>query len=404
MNKPDVLSRRTFLKLGAGSALGAAGAASQSAHAERFTPGNEMRYRTLGSRTGLRVSEVGFGGYSINDPSVVHYAIDRGINYIDTAWDYRGGRSEEVLGKALAGKRDKVILTSKWHPWAKTKKSEMLEMLDTSLKRLRTDYLDCLLVHQVGKASGGESIERLENPELYEAYETAKKQGKVRFTGVSGHDGDLMDVMNWVIDKDYFDVILMRYNFLRYPEQDALIERAHAKGIGIIAMKTLTGAKGEDDPKLYRKGGASYKQAALKWVLSNEKLSNLIITISNTAQVDEYSAASGSHFAKVDSELLEYYAKTYGDEVCTMCNACEPHCPCDLPIANLLRSYMYFANYHQEDRGRLAYTQQMPQAKANICLSCSAPCEAHCPSGVKIRRELAKAERSLRLPAGVALS
>ena len=392
------LSRRTFLKLGGASAATAAVHSKEgnSAQAAKWQEGSEMRFRELGSRSKLKVSEIGFGGYSINDPEVVRYAIDRGINYIDTAWDYRNGKSEEIIGKGLRGLRGKVVLTTKWHPWAETTKKEMMEMLNTSLRRLQTDYVDCLLVHQVGMASGGQSIERLENDELYEAYELAKKQGKVRFTGVSGHDGDLMEVMNWVIDKGYFDVILMRYNFLRYPEQEKLIERAKAAGIGVTAMKTLTGAKGQNDPKLYRRQGASFKQAALKWVLNNPSVSNLIITMSNRAQVDEYAAASGASFAKADQQVLDYYAQRYGDQVCTMCNKCEPHCPYGLPVANILRYYMYYEDYGEQERGMRAYAALPNAAKADACLNCAAPCEAHCPSKVQIKRELLKADKALR--------
>ncbi len=393
----DPVSRRDFLKLGGAGALATTlvGPRSDTAQAATWVPGVDMQYRELGSRTKLKVSEIGFGGFGVNDPDVIRYAVDRGINYIDTAWDYRKGKSEEAIGKGLKGIRDKVVLTTKWHPWSRTSKKEMMEMLNTSLRRLQTDYVDCLLVHQVGKASGGESIARLENQELYEAYELAKKQGKVRFTGVSGHDGDLMEVMNWVVTKGYFDVILMRYNFLRYPEQEKLIERAKQAGIGVIAMKTLTGAKGQGDPKLYRKQGASFKQAALKWVLSNSNVSNLIISISSKGQVDEYASASGAKFAKADQEVIDYYVKTYGDQICTMCNECEPHCPYEVPVANILRYYMYFEDYHEEERGLRAYAALPRQVRGDACINCAAPCESKCRSGVEIKRELLKAHKAL---------
>ena len=203
MTIKDKFSRRDFIKAGTAGVIAASieGINPQDVQAAKWKSGTEMRYRTLGSRTGLKVSEIGFGGYAVDDPEIIHYALDRGINYIDTAWDYRGGKSEETIGKALKGKRDKVVLTTKWHPWSDTSKRQMMDMIDTSLRRLQTDYVDCLLVHQVGKASGGESIERLVNPDLYEAYEQAKRQGKVRFTGVSAHDGDLIEVMDWVIKR-----------------------------------------------------------------------------------------------------------------------------------------------------------------------------------------------------------
>ncbi len=393
------LSRREFLKSGlAGLAVTPLMAAETEVDAgRRFQTSTEMQYRILGKRTNLKVSEIGFGGYAINDPEVIHYASDRGINYIDTAWCYRDGASEENIGKAMKKLRNKFVLTTKWHPWGKTTKKEMMEMINTSLKRLQTDYVDCLLVHQVGQASGGESLERLQNPELYEAYEQAKKEGKVRFSGVSGHDGDLMEIMNWVIDKGFFDVILMRYSFMQYQEQKALIQRAYEKGIGVVAMKVLSGAKGEDDPKLYQRDGASFKQAAIKWVLSNPHVSNLIITINSKNQVDEYAPVSGSRFGARDREILDYYARVYRNEICTFCNACEPSCPHHLAVADILRFYMYAENYHLPEQGQLAYASLPVERRADHCIDCSAPCMDDCPSGVNIKREMKKAYDKLSI-------
>lgn len=256
-------------------------------------PNVRMQYRPLGD-TGLVASEIGFGGYPVRDHRVVEYAIDRGINYIDTAWDYTGGVSEETIGKAMSSRRDEVVLTTKWHPWSKTSAEEMLEQLNTSLTRLKTDHVDFLLVHQVGKNSGGdhEGIERLQNPELFKAMDIARRQGKVRYFGCSGHDPDLMQIMNYALDLPDIKLILCRYNFSAYPEQPELFHRAREKGIATIAMKTLAGARVAGiQPDSEQ--GQTFKQGALKWVLKNNDLSNLIISISSKEQVDEYVLASG---------------------------------------------------------------------------------------------------------------
>src|SRR5437773_51470 len=144
-------TRRAFLKQAtlatgavAATALGTAAAAATgtAAHAPAPTPGTPsgstgaMRHRTLG-RTGLSVSEIGFGGYPIDDPQIVPYALDHGINYIDTAHCYRGGRSEEIIGAALKGRRQDVVLTTKWCPHHVGKpatKRVFLASLDDSLR------------------------------------------------------------------------------------------------------------------------------------------------------------------------------------------------------------------------------------------------------------------------------
>lgn len=262
-----------------------------------------MRYRTLG-RTGLQVSEIGFGGYPVSDPNVVDYALDMGMNYIDTSDCYREGKSEETIGQVMKKRRKDAVLTTKFDAFSTTTKEQMLEWIDASLQRLQTDYIDCLLVHQIGRASGGESVERLQNPALFEAFQTAKARGKVGWLGCSGHDLDLMDVMNYALAVPEISVILCRYNFAVYPAQPELFRKAKASGVGTIAMKTLAGAR-DADLRTFKDKGTTFKQAALKWVLSNPDVSNLIISISSRDQVDEYVRASGQGISPDESAFLK---------------------------------------------------------------------------------------------------
>ena len=332
----DRLTRRDLLR-GAAVVGGAAALAGFALQAAPAAAPAGTRYRKLG-RTGLSVSEIGFGGLPLNDPEVLVYALDRGINYVDTSHCYRRGGSESAIGKALKGRRERFVVTTKWcphHSGQPAKKEVFLAQLDESLRRLGTDYVDIVLNHEVGRNSDGRGVARLKDEEMLAAFATAKQAGKVRFLGASGHDGDLMEVMGHAVDCGNFDVILCRYSFLDYPDQQRLIARAHAQGVGFIAMKTLAGAKGAD-LRSYRGGGTTIKQAALKWVLSNRELSNLIISIASRGQVDEYAAASGQVLAAADEELLAAYAADYSREVCRFCNACEPACDYGLPIRRLL--------------------------------------------------------------------
>ena len=268
-------------------------------------PAPNMQYRILG-RTGLKVSEIGFGGYPISDPNVIDYALDQGINYIDTSICYRDGESEKTIGKVMKRRRKEAVLTTKFDAFSKTKKEEMLNWIDTSLERLQTDRIDCLLVHQIGKISGGESIERLQNPELFEAFQIARKKGKVLHLGCSGHDPDRMHVMNYAVDVPEISVILCRYNFRAYPSEPALFKKAKAKGVGVVVMKTLAGARQADLSK-FKGQFSTFKQAALKWVLTNRDISNLIISISSKEQVDEYGLASGRPMREAEQGVLAAY-------------------------------------------------------------------------------------------------
>jgi predicted aldo/keto reductase-like oxidoreductase len=397
------LTRRAFLS-GAAAVGGAfaAGGLSERAGEAPAAAAAGMRYRTLG-RTGLRVSEIGFGAAPLSDPDVVLYALDRGINYIDTSQCYRGGGSEEAIGQALRGRRDRFVVTTKWcphHSGLPPRKQVFLDMLDQSLRRLGTDHVDVLLNHEVGRNSDGMGIARLQNPEMLAAWETAKKAGKARFLGVSGHDGDLMEVMQYAINAGPFDVILGRYSFLDYPEQQALIERAAAKGVAFIAMKTLAGARGADLDR-FRDRQTTFKQAALKWVLSNRRLSNLVISISSRRQVDEYAPASGQALSAADHDVLAEYAALFSTEVCRFCNACESACPGDVRIADVLRFSMYHHEYGEPERAAEHYARLLSAERAEHCSSCAGYCASACAYDLPVKTLLLRAHAALG-PGGTA--
>ena len=398
--KARKLSRREVVAgaVGGAVAVGVAGVGVVAARSAT-APAAPMRTRTLG-RTGLRVSEVGFGGFPVSDPDVVLYGIDHGIDYVDTSHCYRGGDSESTIGRALAsrpGSRDRITLVTKWcphHIGRPATKAVFLEMLDKSLARLRTDHVDVLLNHEVGKHSDRMGVERLKNPEMLEAFAEAKKAGKARFLGMSGHDGDLGEVVSYAIDSGMFDVLLCRYSFLDYPEQQTWIDKANAAGVGFVAMKTLAGAKGADLDR-FRGGRTTFKQAALKWVLSNPKLSNLIISIASTKQVDEYVAASGSPLTRADTAILDEYASLFSREVCRFCNACEPACPEDVRIADVLRFSMYFHEYGERERAVEAYAGLLETERAAHCAACAGFCEASCSYDLPVKRLLLRADGAL---------
>ncbi len=409
--KKEQIKRRAFLLGSATAGLGVAAGVSISSDSRNYdksqvdspekkgsssTNGSEMKYRTLG-RTGLVVSEVGFGGAMINDAETVAYALDQGINYFDTAHCYGGGNSERSMGRALKGKRDQVVLTTKWcphHIGKSFKKEHYLEQLDISLKRLQVDHVDIVLNHACSKREDGLGIDRLKDPEMLEAFEVAKTAGKVSFLGASGHNTDLMEIMHYCVDSGNFDVLLCRYSFLDYPEQDNLIEKAHANGVGFVAMKTLAGAKGADLDQFKGKY-TSYKQAALKWALSNKKISNLVISISNKSNVDEYIAASGNDLSDNDQALLLEYQKEFNEQVCRYCGACEETCNDEVRITDILRFGMYYNEYGHTDRAIEAYANLNKNELASGCSSCTGYCQASCQYNIPIRSLMISVDEKL---------
>ena len=385
------MNRRQFLRKGAGLTAGLAvlGPAAGQARTPRI-----QRHVTLGA-TGLRVSDISFGSSRSADPELVRHAVARGVTYFDTAESYRGGRAEEAIGEALRGERDRYVIASKHKAWAGETRRQMATALEASLRRLRTDYLDIYFNHAVN------DVERLENPEWAEFTDRAVRDGKIRYRGMSGHGGALVECLDHALDNDLADVILVAYNFAQdasfyeklraqfhfvslQPELGRAIERASSNGVGVIAMKTLMGAR-INDMRAYESGGATFSQAAFRWVLSNPHVDGLIVSMTSAADIDEYVAASGTGpTSAADMPLLARYAALQGSRYCQhACNACETSCPAGVEVSEVLRTRMYDVDYGDPMLARADYAGLGAGARA--CLACNGtPCLNACPNGIPI--------------------
>lgn len=393
------VNRRSFLRLGAVTGLASGlpiNAAAVTASNRQGTSQGVQRYVRLG-RTEMQVSDISFGSFPIRhgEEHVVHHAMDQGINYFDTAESYGEGTSETVLGKALKGKRDQVYIASKMWASANTSAGEMMSRLDESLKRLQTDHVDVFFNHAVN------SIARLKNEEWLRFADKAKQQGKVRFFGMSGHAGKLIECAEYAVDHDMFDVLLLATNFGEDPafyerftrsfdmvaNQQGLprvMAKAKAKDIGIVAMKVLRGAR-LNDMRPYEEQGYTFSQAAFRWVLNNPHVDNLIVTMRNSDQIDEFLGASGSGaVSQKDMELLQQYAKMTDSSYCRhVCNDCEGACPYNVPIADVLRMRMYALDYGDTSIAKQEYARL--ENNASACLSCDgSPCRDACTYEIPI--------------------
>ncbi len=388
------LDRRDFLirsagALGAGLLGGPAGLAEAASEEPRV-----RRYAPLG-KTGMKIADISFGSSRTSDPAVVRRAFERGVNYFDSAEGYRGGASESAIGEALAGVRDQVFITSKTKAGANDRQEQMMRALEGSLKRLRTDYVDVYFNHAVNDVS------RMQNGEWREFTEKAKQQGKIRFRGLSGHAGRLVECLDHSLEHDLVDVVLVAYNFGQDPDFFAkatrrfdfvalqpglppLLERAHAKGVGVVAMKTLMGGR-INDMRPHERPGGTFSQAAFRWVLSNPNVDALVISMKTPAQIDEYLVASGDVALRGgDLELLERYAARHGARHCQQgCARCESSCPHGVPVSEVLRTRMYDVDYGDRRLARGDYAGL--GAGASPCLSCDGvPCAGACPNGIPI--------------------
>jgi predicted aldo/keto reductase-like oxidoreductase len=193
----------------------------------------------------------------------------------------------------------------------------------------------------------------------------------------------------------HYDVIMPCFNFMKFPRIPEILREAHQKGVGVVAMKTLAGARDMDfDP-----GDAPFAPAAFKWVLKHSEVSGLVITIKTVGDLDLYLQASGKPFTAADQQVLNRYAERYGSEYCrTGCNACEARCPRGVEIATSMRYRMYFEDYGMEKQAMESYAAL--SGKASPCLDCSeAPCGAGCPYGLPVRDMLCEAHDLLSFAA-----
>lgn len=353
-------------------------------------------YRPLG-RTGFEMSDISFGCGGLNDPAVVRRAIDRGINYFDTAPDYSHASSERALGEALQGvPRDQMFVVSKFctpngHLSHDAPTKAVIEAVEDSLRRLSTDYLDGVLIHACN------STDRLMAPTFHEAFDRLRDAGKVRFLGVSSHTPRLEEVMTHAVRSDRFDLIMCAYNFESWPAQKRIFAEAHERGVGVVAMKTLIGAYNSQLSDFTPTERQSFPQAAFHWVLSNPDVSGLVISIDRFDQIDEYLYASGSRSVSgSEYALLEKYTRLVSRDYCRPgCGACLESCPCDVPIDDVLRQRMYARNYQREGEAMRTYARLA--LDGSECAQCPAPCEPACPFEVPIRTQLLDAARDLRL-------
>jgi aryl-alcohol dehydrogenase-like predicted oxidoreductase len=270
--EPD---RRRLLKagFGAAAAIAAAGSLAHSSEASPVALGmtdtgpDDIPRKPLG-RTGAHVSILGLGGYHLGTVAtateairLVHEAIDAGVRFFDNAWEYNGGRSEDWMGRALNGRRDEVFLMTKVCTHGRDRKIAMRQ-LEESLRRLRTDHLDLWQVHEVIYEN---------DPELHfakggvvEALDQAKKEGKVRFVGFTGHKNPAIHLK--MLAYDYpFDTVQMPLNCFdgtyRSFEQQVLPE-LERRGIAVLGMKSLGG---DGQPILH---GVVTAEEALRYAMS----------------------------------------------------------------------------------------------------------------------------------------
>ncbi len=399
MKKDKGINRRNFIRA---SALGATGAfigkntiASPSQNTV-YDNSKKIIYRTLG-KTGYKVPIVGMGVMRADNPGLVRAAYSKGITHFDTAHGYQGGQNEEMLGKILPEyERNSFNIATKVNMRTKDKETgaytsetdpkKFLEMLDLSLKRLNLDYVDFLYLHSVESAEGA-----LYKP-LLKALEKAKQQGKAKHVGLSTHRREA-EVINAAVESGVYEVVLTAYNY-RFEDdnemQDAL-QNANEAGLGVIAMKTMTG--GFFDKERQQPVDA---KAALKWVLQNENIHTTIPGYKSFAEIDEsFSVMEDLKMTPSENENLEQ-GKQLAGLYCKGCNECVSQCKKRLPIPDLMRAFMYTYGYHEYEKAQnvlLSHKREL----ASACGDCNI-CTVECPMRLNVAERIKDVSRLKDVP------
>ena len=328
-----------------------------------------MEYRVLG-KTGLKVSCMGFGGIPIQridaegTKKLMHRLVEEGVNYIDTARGYTV--SEEYLGYALEGIRDRFILATK--SMARSRDA-MAADIEKSLHNLKTDYIDLYQVHNP-------SMEQLDavigqNGAL-EALMEAKAAGRIGHIGLTAHSAA---VFERALELDWVETIMFPYNIVEN-QGEALIRRCTEKNVGFIAMKPLAGGAIED------------ASLALRYVCANPDVTVAIPGMADPKELEQNLAACSSESPLTEEELqrMEQVKKELGSNFCRRCNYCAP-CTVGISIPNVFLFAGYLERYNLEGWARDRY--QTLKAKASDCVECG-DCETRCPYHLPIREMMKK--------------
>jgi aryl-alcohol dehydrogenase-like predicted oxidoreductase len=354
-------------------------------------------YRRLG-RTGWNVSDIVLGTGKIegeDGEQIARLAIERGVNYFDTSPDYSGSGSEQAMGRAIRGVRDKLFIATKFctptgHLPPGTPVEKYMAAVEASLKRLGTDYVDLCHIHSC------DEVDRLMDPNVHEAFDRLQQQGKVRFLDFSTHTPNLVEVSNAAISSGRFDVMMLAYHHGLWAPIPEIMQRGRREqDMGVVAMKTLKGAK-HNGLSGFRDEARAYSQAALKWALSNPDVSCAVISFFQLQHVDEYLFASGQQPTAAEVAILEKYDELIRGAHCAPhCGVCLDSCPEQLPIHDVLRHRMYFEDYGWEKEGMRLYSKL--EKNASVCASCSAPCLGSCPLEIRIQERMVGAHEMLTL-------
>lgn len=366
-----------------------------------------MQYRKFGN-IGWQPSALGFGcmrlpiidgkADQIDQDKVntmIHTAIEAGVNYYDTAYGYHGGKSEAALGKALAsGLRDKVRVADKSPVWLIHEPGDFDRLLDEQLTRVQTDHFDLYLLHALNRGSWTDHVLK---HDVIKRAEAARADGRIRHLGFSFHDN--LETFKTIVDHyDKWDFCQIQYNYMdtAYQAGTEGLRYAAAKGLGVVIMEPLLGGKlALDIPAVRPLWQSASRDAtpadwALQWLWNQPEVSVVLSGMSTLEQVEQNIASAGRSgigtLTAADNELIlkvREVVNNLSPIPCTRCEYCLPcpqgvNIPRNFDVYNKALLYDALADSHNE------YKNWIPDAaKAELCVQCD-ECLSKCPQHIPI--------------------
>lgn len=375
-----------------------------------------MQYRYV-TKDNIKVSQLGFGCMRLpilnNDSGqideekateMLHYAIENGVNYIDTAYPYHQEMSEPFVGKALKnGLREKVYLATKLPVWLVKTYDDFEKYLDEQLEKLQTEYIDFYLLHSLYEKTWRNIVDL----NVFKFIEEAKRKGKIKYIGFSFHDElplfkEIMDSYNW-------DFCQIQLNYMDRNYQAGLEGLAYAKqkDISVIIMEPIKGGKlanaSDDILNVWDKNDIKRTPAewALRWLYNLNDISIVLSGMSTLEHVKENlkTAHEGLPNSLTEKELnlIDEVTKIYNDKFkvgCTACEYCLP-CPSNVSIPNIFELYNNIYVYGTKEQSLNSYKKYKELEKdASQCIECGA-CEGSCPQHLSIIELLKEADKAL---------
>ena len=379
-----------------------------------------MQYRHF-ARAGVDASVLGFGcmrlpqvtenGKSVIDRPeairMIRHAIDSGINYVDTAYPYHGGDSEVLVGEALSdGYRQKTLLATKMPVWLVEKHEDFYALLDTQLKRLRTDCLDFYLLH----ALDSERWPKMKALGVTDFLEEMVEKGKIRFPSFSFHD-DLTTFKQIIDGYDNWYMHQVQINYLDEHYQAGVegIAYAASKGIPCVAMEPLRGGRlAQNLPQevvdVFAKADntKSPVEWAFRWLYNFPEIKTILSGMSSMAQLEEnlaiFNKDTSAHcMNNAEQETIAKAKEVFTRRIkiaCTNCEYCMP-CPSGVNIPRVFWFHNEASLFDTWEQAKKSYADLVKaDTGADKCISCGL-CEGMCPQSLPIIEALQAAAKEL---------